>query len=73
MKVMEIHLEQLRADAAECRLMSDLATDLQKRELFAALAEHLSVLASGRARDRSSSNWQGIISRGGGDDARPEH
>jgi hypothetical protein len=46
MKDMHAHLEKLRADAAECRLISDLATDLEKRELFARLAKHLSVLAS---------------------------
>ena len=34
MKDMEAHLEKLRAEAAECRLISDLATDKEKRELF---------------------------------------
>src|SRR6478609_8103763 len=28
------HLEKLRADAAECRLICDLATDPKKRETF---------------------------------------
>jgi hypothetical protein len=46
MKDMESQLERLRADAAECALIRDLATDLQKRELFGRLAEHLNVLAS---------------------------
>ncbi len=46
MRDMHAHLEKLRTDAAECKLMSDLATDLRKRELFARLADHLSVLAS---------------------------
>jgi hypothetical protein len=45
MKDMEKHLEELRIDAAECRLISDLATDLHKQELFAKLADHLNVLA----------------------------
>jgi hypothetical protein len=45
MKDLQAHLKKLRADAAECKLISDLATDDQKRELFARLAEHLSVLA----------------------------
>jgi hypothetical protein len=45
MRDMQAHLEKLRVDAAECKLISDLATDLQKRELFARLADHLSVLA----------------------------
>ncbi|MBI5264688.1 MAG: hypothetical protein HY852_23070 [Bradyrhizobium sp.] len=46
MKDMQTHLEKLRADAAECALIRDLATDSAKRELFARLAEHLSALAS---------------------------
>jgi hypothetical protein len=46
MKDMESQLERLRADAAECALIRDLATDLQKRELFGRLAEHLNVLAA---------------------------
>jgi len=46
MKDMEQHLRKLRADAEECSMISKLATDRQKRELFARLAEHLSVLAS---------------------------
>ncbi|BAM90776.1 conserved hypothetical protein [Bradyrhizobium oligotrophicum S58] len=37
--------DKLRADAAECALIRDLATDRDKRELFARLAEHLSTLA----------------------------
>lgn len=45
MKDMLAHLDKLRADAAECQLISDLATDLKKRELFARLAAHLRVLA----------------------------
>ena len=39
------HLEKLRNDAAECRLISDLATDTAKRVLFDRLASHLIVLA----------------------------
>jgi hypothetical protein len=46
MKDMQEHLERLRTDAEECRLISDLATDVRKRQLFARLAEHLNVLAS---------------------------
>lgn len=46
MQDMTAHLEKLRADAAECALIRDLATDPQKRELFTRLAEHLSTLAS---------------------------
>jgi hypothetical protein len=39
-------LEKLRADAAECQLISDLATHPLKRELFAKLAEHHRRLAA---------------------------
>jgi hypothetical protein len=46
MKDMMAHLEKLRIDAEDCALISKLATDSQKRELFARLAEHLSLLAS---------------------------
>jgi urease accessory protein UreE len=46
MKEMQAHLEKLRLDAEECALTSRRATDAQKRELFARLAEHLMVLAS---------------------------
>jgi hypothetical protein len=45
MQDMTAHLEKLRADAAECALIRDLATDLKKRELFTRLAEHLGILA----------------------------
>lgn len=40
------YLEKLRADAAECALIGELATDVNKRELFARLSQHLTVLAS---------------------------
>ena len=46
MQDMRAHLEKLRADAAECALIRDLATDPHKRELFTRLAEHLNALAS---------------------------
>ena len=38
-------LEKLRADAAECRLICDLATVPAKRESFDRLARHLTSLA----------------------------
>jgi hypothetical protein len=41
----QTRLEKLRADAAECRLICDLATDPKKREVFDRLALHLTVLA----------------------------
>jgi predicted nuclease of restriction endonuclease-like RecB superfamily len=46
MKDLREQLEQLRTGAFECQLISDLAADLEKQELFARLAEHLSILAS---------------------------
>jgi len=46
MEDMKAHLEKLRIDAEECALISKLAINMQKQELFARLAEHLSVLAS---------------------------
>lgn len=46
MKDMEAQLEKLRADAAECALIRDLATDPEKRALFTRLAEHLTALSS---------------------------
>jgi hypothetical protein len=50
MKDMEQHLLKLRTDAEECSNISKLATDSQKQELFARLAQHLNVLASEVAR-----------------------
>jgi hypothetical protein len=43
---MQARYEKLLTDAAECAKLRDLATDSEKRELFARLSEHLSVLAS---------------------------
>ena len=37
--------EKFRAEAAECALIRDLATDPKKREMFDRLASHLTVLA----------------------------
>jgi hypothetical protein len=45
MKDMQSHLEKLRCDAEECALISKLATDGQKKELFARLAQHLATMA----------------------------
>jgi hypothetical protein len=50
MKDMEQHFLKLRADAEDCLNISRLATDPQKQELFARLAQHLNVLASEVAR-----------------------
>lgn len=46
MQDMRTYLEKLRADAAECQLISDLATHPLKRQLFAKLAEHHRTLAN---------------------------
>ncbi|WP_192733654.1 hypothetical protein [Bradyrhizobium sp. OAE829] len=45
MKDYQKQLEKLRTDAAECRLICDLATDPAKRELFDRLSLHLTTLA----------------------------
>jgi hypothetical protein len=45
MKDYHSSLEKLRKDAAENRLIADLATDKAKRETFANLADHLNALA----------------------------
>ena len=42
---LQVHLNKIRSDAAECRLLSSLATD-GKGEVFAKTAEHLNALAS---------------------------
>jgi hypothetical protein len=54
MKDMEQHFLKLRADAEECLNISKRATDPQKRDLFARLAQHLNVLASEVARAMSA-------------------
>jgi hypothetical protein len=46
MKDMKEHLEKLRTDAEECALISKLATDPRKRDLFARLYQHLIMLAT---------------------------
>jgi hypothetical protein len=46
MKDVLTHLEQLKADVAECARMRDLATDETMRDLYARLTAHLAVLAA---------------------------
>jgi len=41
----QTRLDKLRTDAAECRLICDLATDQAKRDMFDRLAAHLTTLA----------------------------
>ena len=45
MNELRARLEKLQADAEDCAHIRDLATDPKKRELFARLAHHLTVLA----------------------------
>lgn len=46
MKDMKAQLEKLLTEASECSLIAKLASDKAKRELFAKLAEHYTVLAA---------------------------
>jgi hypothetical protein len=46
MQDMLAHLEKLLTDAEDCALISKLADDKAKRELFAKLSVHLKQLAS---------------------------
>ena len=46
MKDVQTHLEKLRREAAECLVLSNLATDPEKRQLFAMVAEQITGLAS---------------------------
>jgi hypothetical protein len=46
MRDMREHLEKLRTQVVECELISQLATDQKKKELFARLAEHHKALAA---------------------------
>jgi hypothetical protein len=45
MEDLKARLEKLRVDAADCELISNLATDYAKRELFARLSRQLLDLA----------------------------
>ncbi|WP_167386896.1 hypothetical protein [Bradyrhizobium mercantei] len=46
MKDMQAHLEKLRIEAEECELISKLATNQTKKDLFARLAAHYRALAA---------------------------
>ncbi len=46
MQDMQAYLEKLHQDAVDCALISKLATDPKKKELFDRLAQHLASLAS---------------------------
>ena len=47
MKDLGAQLEKLRMEAEDCALISRLATDANKRELYTHLARQLETLASG--------------------------
>ncbi|MGY4573440.1 MULTISPECIES: hypothetical protein [Bradyrhizobium] len=55
MKDMQAHLEKLRVEAEECELISKLATNAIKKELFAKLAAHHRILADEVERTIKSS------------------
>ncbi len=46
MKDMQAQLEKLLAEASECAMIANLATNEAKRQLFTRLAEHYGVLAA---------------------------
>jgi hypothetical protein len=46
MRDMQTHLDKLRQQLAECEKIRELATDPEKRDLFATLAEHFKILAT---------------------------
>lgn len=54
MKDYQEQLEKLRGDAADCKLISDLATDKDKKALFDRLAVHLGSLADQVEREMLS-------------------
>jgi hypothetical protein len=56
MQDMTVHLEKLLRAAAEYKLISDLAIDVDKRELFARLSDHHAILAG--EVQRAIENWQ---------------
>jgi hypothetical protein len=45
MQDMQAYLQKLHMDGVDCALISKLATDPRKNELFDRLAEHLAMLA----------------------------
>lgn len=59
MRDTQAHLEKLRFDAAECAGIGDLADSEPKRELFAHLARHLTVLATEIEREIAATRSDG--------------
>lgn len=58
MKDMKAHLEKLRVEAEECELISKLATNVTKKDLFAKLAAHHRALADEVERTINASKPQ---------------
>ncbi|WP_050385484.1 hypothetical protein [Bradyrhizobium pachyrhizi] len=54
MKDIQLYLEKLQVQTAECEMIRDLATDPKKRELFTRLAEHFKTLATELERAKFS-------------------
>src|ERR1700675_59095 len=46
LKDMQMHLEQIRIQIADCELIRDTATDKAERELFEKFLQHFKVLAT---------------------------
>jgi uncharacterized protein YdcH (DUF465 family) len=59
MKDMQAHLDKLRVEAEECKLISQLATNPTKKALFAKLAAHHRTLADEVERTMNSSQPKG--------------
>jgi hypothetical protein len=51
MKDVLVHLEKLRTEAAEYTVISNSTDDPEKRQLFAMMAQHLTVLADAVQRE----------------------
>ncbi|MCC8964513.1 hypothetical protein H8A95_19875 [Bradyrhizobium sp. Pear76] len=60
MKDMQAHLEKLRVEAEECELISKLAKNRTKKELFAKLAAHHRMLADEVERTLGKSKESGL-------------
>ena len=59
MRDMQTHLETLRRESADCRRISEQATDEEKRDLFSRLADHLNVLADEVAKAIEAKKTEG--------------
>lgn len=73
MKDYRTHLETLRKQAAESELISSLATDPQKRELFAKHAAHLNMLAAEVERAMAAAQRQPALQSPGLNRTDPRH